>query len=78
MLVLTRKRNQTIRINDDITITVLKTGSRVQIGIEAPQHMRIRRGEVSDANVDVDDSYSPHLLANAVGLDPSLCELAFS
>jgi carbon storage regulator CsrA len=47
MLVINRQQEQTIHIDDQITITVLKTsGGRVKIGIDAPIGMRILRGEL--------------------------------
>ena len=47
MLVLTRKKMETIRIGDDITIQVLQTGrGRVKLGIQAPAHLRVLRGEL--------------------------------
>ena len=47
MLVLTRKNSETIRIGDDVTVTIVRTGrSSVQIGIEAPRDVRIVRGEL--------------------------------
>ena len=47
MLVLTRKQSEKIRIGDDITITVLKTkGKGVRLGIEAPAHISVLRGEL--------------------------------
>jgi carbon storage regulator len=47
MLVLTRKTGEKIQIDSDITITVLEThGNRVRIGIEAPPHVSILRGEL--------------------------------
>ena len=37
MLVLTRKENEVIRINDDISVTIVKIEhGKVKIGIEAP------------------------------------------
>ncbi len=46
MLVLTRKRDEEIRIGNDIVIRVIKTGSgKVRLGIEAPASMRVARGE---------------------------------
>ena len=48
MLVLTRKTDEKIRIGDDIVITVLRTkGKAVRLGIEAPSHMRVLRGEIA-------------------------------
>ena len=48
MLVLTRKRAEVIRIGDDVTIKVIRTGkSTVKIGIEAPANVRVLRGELA-------------------------------
>ncbi|MEX2185535.1 MAG: carbon storage regulator [Pirellulales bacterium] len=48
MLVLSRKKSEQIRIGDNITITVLKVkGAAVQIGIDAPNHVKILRSELS-------------------------------
>jgi carbon storage regulator len=47
MLVLTRKQSEKIRIGNDITITVLKMkGKAVRLGIEAPAHINVLRGEL--------------------------------
>ena len=47
MLVLSRKLNQEITIGDNVTITVLKVkGNTVRLGIDAPRHIRITRGEL--------------------------------
>ena len=47
MLVLTRKKLETIRIGEDIVVTVVQTGrGRVKLGIEAPAHVRVLRGEL--------------------------------
>jgi carbon storage regulator len=47
MLVLTRKPKETIRIGDDICITVASIeGGVVKIGIEAPPQVPVHRGEV--------------------------------
>ncbi len=48
MLVLTRKRDEFIKIGPNIVIRVMKTAKgSVKIGIEAPDSMRILRGEVA-------------------------------
>lgn len=48
MLVLTRKRNEMIRIGDDVVVKVIKTGKGcVKIGIEAPANVRVLRGELT-------------------------------
>ncbi|VVO85537.1 Carbon storage regulator [Pseudomonas fluorescens] len=47
MLILTRKPGENIRINDDITITVLGVqGQQVRIGIAAPASMEVHREEI--------------------------------
>jgi carbon storage regulator len=47
MLILTRRPAESIKINDDITITVLGTqGAQVRIGIDAPKHMTVHREEI--------------------------------
>jgi carbon storage regulator len=47
MLVLTRKQNEKVRIGNEITITVLRTkGKAVRLGIEAPAHINVLRGEL--------------------------------
>ena len=47
MLVLTRKREQKIRIGDDVVITILKVqGDQVSVGIEAPKSLPIVREEL--------------------------------
>jgi carbon storage regulator len=55
MLVLSRKKNQAIRIGEDIEISILSIeGDTVKIGIEAPKKVSILRKElieeVADAN----------------------------
>lgn len=47
MLVLSRKRGETVRIGQDITITFLRVRGQVtKIGIDAPSVVRILRGEL--------------------------------
>ena len=47
MLVLTRKQNEAIVIDQRITVRLLRVqGNRIRIGIEAPQHVAIRRDEL--------------------------------
>jgi carbon storage regulator len=50
MLILTRKQEQSIIINDDIVITVLAVdGGRVKLGIRAPSEISVLREEVQRA-----------------------------
>ena len=47
MLVLTRRTGQSIRVGDDIVITVLEaTRDQVRIGIRAPRSVGVHREEV--------------------------------
>lgn len=48
MLVLTRRRNESIRIADDITVTVVDVGrdGKVRLGIDAPKDVTVHREEV--------------------------------
>lgn len=47
MLVLSRKMLQTIKIGNDITITIVSLGPKnVQVGIDAPASLTILRGEL--------------------------------
>jgi carbon storage regulator CsrA len=51
MLVLTRKRAETIHVGQDIFIKVIRTGrTSVKIGIEAPANVRVVRGELLDGH----------------------------
>ncbi len=48
MLVLTRKRSEMIQIGENVVIKVIQTGrSIVKIGIEAPDDVRVIRGELA-------------------------------
>jgi carbon storage regulator len=50
MLVLTRKQGEQIRIGDDVVITVVRTkGKGVRLGIQAPSHVPVLRGEIARA-----------------------------
>jgi len=47
MLILTRKSGETIRINDDISVTVLSvSGQQVRLGITAPESVEVHREEI--------------------------------
>ena len=50
MLVLSRKKNESIIINDDITIVVVEIrGDEVRLGVEAPKEVPVHRNEVYEA-----------------------------
>ena len=47
MLILTRRPGQTIRIGDDIEVTILsQRGDQFRVGIAAPQDIPVHRDEV--------------------------------
>ncbi len=71
MLVLTRKRNEMIRIGDDVVIKVIKTGKgAVKIGIDAPGNVRVLRAELeahgememAEENTEEEVGHRPDLL----------------
>lgn len=50
MLVLSRKKDESIVIADDITIVVVEIrGDKVRLGVEAPKEVPVHRREVFDA-----------------------------
>jgi carbon storage regulator len=50
MLVLSRQKDETIMIGDDIEITVVDIrGDKVRLGITAPPHIPVHRKEVYEA-----------------------------
>ena len=49
MLVLTRNLNESIIINDNITITMLGAkGQQVKLGIDAPREISVNREEIQE------------------------------
>ncbi len=64
MLVLTRKISESIKIGDDITITVIDVNAtHVKLGIEAPSAMKIYRKELYDK------IKSENILASSLSVD---------
>lgn len=58
MLVLTRKRGELIQIDGNIQVTVISVqGNRVRLGIEAPDSVSVRRGELV---FDLETEDEPH------------------
>lgn len=63
MLVLTRKRDQAIVIDGEITIKVLKVkGNTIRLGIDAPKDVPVRRAEIDPLQA-VGASIDPELSA---------------
>ena len=49
MLILTRRVGESLRIGDDVSVTVLGIkGSQVRIGVNAPKSVSVHREEVYD------------------------------
>ena len=78
MLVLSRKKNESIVINDDITIVVVEIrGDKVRLGVEAPKHIPVHRREVYDAiiksgfGVVESDDANPNRVDDEVESEPS-------
>ena len=69
MLVLSRKKNESIVINNDITVTVVEIrGDKVRLGIVAPKEVPVHRQEVYDAihGKPAGDDSAPALVAKSV------------
>jgi carbon storage regulator len=50
MLVLSRKRNESVVINDNITVVVVDVrGDKVRLGINAPKNVPVHRKEIYDS-----------------------------
>ena len=49
MLILTRRVGESLRIGDDVSVTVLGIkGSQVRLGVDAPKSIPVHREEVYD------------------------------
>ena len=60
MLVLSRKKNESIVINDDISIVVVEIrGDKVRLGVEAPKEVPVHRREVYDAIKRAENEQQP-------------------
>jgi carbon storage regulator len=60
MLVLSRKIEEQIVIDDVITVKVVSlSGGRVKLGIEAPRDVSVRRAEICSDNENTAPSVSP-------------------
>ena len=59
MLVLSRKKNETIIIDGRIKVEILKIkGNTIRLGITAPRDMKVLRGELSpfEVEMEIDDN----------------------
>jgi carbon storage regulator len=49
LLILTRRVNESLRVGDDVTVTVVAVkGNQVRIGINAPKDVEVHREEIYD------------------------------
>ena len=49
MLILTRRIGESVRIGDDVEVTVMAiNGSQVRIGVKAPRHVVVDREEIAE------------------------------
>jgi len=73
MLVLSRQRDETIMIGDDVEITIVDIrGDKVRLGINAPRHIQVHRKEVYDAIKRENEqaaNLSPHDVSEVIGTD---------
>lgn len=72
MLVLSRRKNQSIMIGDDIEITIVAVeGDQVKVGINAPKQVEIHRKEVhlaiQEANQEAGAAITKVNLAKILG-----------
>ena len=79
MLVLTRKKSESVSIGNDVVITITQIGSgKVKLGIVAPAHVRIRRSELASFETkpsrNPQDQITDHDSATEMGADDSLNE----
>jgi len=68
MLVLSRKKDESIVINNDITIVVVEIrGDKVRLGVEAPKEVPVHRREVFEAIARGEPVDAASVVAPAVG-----------
>lgn len=57
MLALSRKPNESIKIGENITITVVDVqGGKIKLGIEAPRDVPVMRSELENKSKDENQS----------------------
>ena len=79
MLVLSRQRDESIMIGDDVEITIVDVrGDKVRLGINAPKHIPVHRREIynaiqreknKDAQPESNRNREEHLQENYLGLE---------
>ena len=67
MLVLSRKKNETIVLDGNIEIEVLQVkGNSVRLGIKAPREVRVLRGELKPFGLASDDETEDEIVHSEV------------
>jgi carbon storage regulator len=57
VLILTRRVGESIRIGDDVSISVLRIkGNQVRIGVDAPKSLAVRRDELEQRDAAAIDA----------------------
>ena len=73
MLVLSRRRDESIVIGEDIVVTIVEVGrGRVRLGISAPSSVSIRREEVHYRILEEHHHDEEGVLNHALEKSPSL------
>ena len=72
MLVLSRQRDESIMIGDDVEITIVDVrGDKVRLGITAPKNIPVHRREIYDAIQREKGQTSDSDAQNASGSNPN-------
>jgi carbon storage regulator len=59
MLLISRKKDESLVINDDITVTIIEIrGDKVRLGLQVPKHMSVHRREIYEAIMARSDGMS--------------------
>ena len=67
MLILTRRVRETLKIGDDIDVTVLSVkGNQVRLGIIAPKHVAVHREEIFERIKSEQMSLNPQAGAGSI------------
>jgi len=71
MLVLSRKKDESVVINDSVRIVVVEIrGDKVRLGVEAPKEVPVHRSEVYDAIARGESPESAEVAKSCGPIDP--------
>jgi carbon storage regulator len=69
VLVISRKRGESIRVADDIEIVVISVdGQRVRLGVKAPRNIRVLRSELDSTVIETNQNAVIKLNEQAEGI----------